>query len=781
MNQFDQTVGGGIASLLAQNQEVMGEPGGAFNFAPKNEPVLKMADGGMTFSDDQVAQAIRESMAQGFTLDQSIQGAANKFGVPQDQLSRVSGSFAEANPANLIQQLNLKTPDFAKGFDFSQIGKRPDEAGEVIQGPSTQFGGYDVRALGQFADVGEGSYAPTGALGGYEATKSEVQANGKPLISTLKYDPAGALTGSTVRAYEGSDSGTEYTLDAAGKVVGSRKFDESEAWKGTALPLLNMAAIAGMPWLSGVLGGGALGAAGAGALFGGTGAALRGAEGSNLLKAAAMGALGGAGGSLASEAGKFAGGLFEDPLASAAAKGAVEGGIKALPGAIATGDVSKAFTGALVGGGMGAADVATSNVDLPFTKQQLEAGVNLARAVSSGNMMAAVNSAAALIDNPDITIATKAATLLNAARTGNTSAVVAAAQLLDNALREGLKPGLSLTTPTTKAVTGEDFDLDAIARLGDITTLSGAGDTISGELPETISGLGVIAPDSLGDQTVSVTGGTLPVTGLGNVEDLLSVLSPSQVEVTGKKYIKPVKGGEGVVTIPPVIPGETNDDRQFEVIGKRIKPVQGGEGVATQPIVTPPVIPGETNEDRQFEVIGKRIKPVQGGEGVATQPLVTPPVIPTETNEDDQVEVIGKRIKPVKGGEGVAATTPTTTTTTTTPTTTSTPTTTTTVKPITTTTTTYETPTYTPIPEAAPAQPFRPGVVTDAYEVLFGPGAPSLMGFTKAERAKQMLARGQEEGENQPQTAYDHLMSMADKDPVGTVDRLMKIVNGESA
>ena len=73
----------------------------------------------------------------------------------------------------------------------------------------------------------------------------------------------------------------------------------------------------------------------------------------------------------------------------------------------------------------------------------------------------------------------------------------------------------------------------------------------------------------------------------------------------------------------------------------------------------------------------------------------------------------------------------------------------------------------------------RPGVVKDAYEVLFGAGAPSLMGFTKAERAKQILARKGEEEENQPETAYDRLMSMAEKDPVGTVDQLMKIIEGD--
>lgn len=717
----------------------------------------------MAFSDEQVAQAIRESMAQGFTLDQSLSGAASKFGVPEEQLERAKASLGSAktdvvgnlqnaglkeSPADLIQQLNKTQPDFTKGFDFSNIGKMGDESTGRIEGPSTNFGGYDIKALGEFADVGEGSYAPTGTLGGYEATKTETQQNGKPLISTLKYDASGALTGRTVRAYEGSDSGTEYVLDAAGKVIGSRKFDDSEAWKGTALPLLNMAAIAFMPGLSGFLGGGALGAAGAGAAFGGAGAALRGAEGSDLLKAAAMGALGGAGGTLAAEAGKFAGGLFENPLLSAAAKGAVEGGIKALPGAIARGDKGQVLTGALLGGASGAADVATSNVDLPFTRQQLEAGVNLARAVSSGNVVAAANSAAALIDNPDITIATRAATLLNAARIGNTSAVLAAAQLLDNALRENLKPGLTSTVKMPRSVTGEDFDLEEIRRLGDVTTLGDVGETISGELPETISGLGILPSESAGDQTVAVTGSTLPIRGLSNVEDLLSALSPTQVDVTGKKFIKPVKGGEGVVTTTGAEPVE-----QVDVEGKKF------------------------------------IKPVKGGEGVATQPTVTSPVIPTDTGDTGPIEVIGKRIKPVKGGEGVATTPTTTTTTTTTPVTT-TPVTTKTTTPPKITTTTTAAPVYrpfTPIPEAPAQQPSRPGLADVFYgkgAVRFGPDAPSMADVTDFQGRKAQARRSMElalegaGGENQAEDAYERLMSLAQESPAATVDQLMQIIEG---
>lgn len=53
------------------------------------------------FSDSQVATALQESMRQGFTLDQSLQGATTKFGIGADQLTRAQGLINTAtNPTN---------------------------------------------------------------------------------------------------------------------------------------------------------------------------------------------------------------------------------------------------------------------------------------------------------------------------------------------------------------------------------------------------------------------------------------------------------------------------------------------------------------------------------------------------------------------------------------------------------------------------------------------------------------------------------------------------------
>lgn len=56
----------------------------AYN-AAQTKPTTK------TYSDAQVAQALQESMAQGFSLDQSLYGAGTKYGISADQLARARG------------------------------------------------------------------------------------------------------------------------------------------------------------------------------------------------------------------------------------------------------------------------------------------------------------------------------------------------------------------------------------------------------------------------------------------------------------------------------------------------------------------------------------------------------------------------------------------------------------------------------------------------------------------------------------------------------------------
>ena len=723
MNNYDQMVGGGISSLLQAAHENVGEPG-AFNFAPKNEPVLKMARGGFNrfgeYIEEDTSYLPTDVASQIIADDPSkipdtsttpaktdVVGNLKTAGLQEIKPSVTATTTPSITASNLIQQFTQANPEFAKDFDFSNVGRLTDESTGRIEAPSAEFGGYTVKAIGNFADVGEGSYAPVGGLGGYEATKSEMQANGKPLINTFRYDASGALTGRKVQVFEGSDSGTEFELDAAGNIVGASKFDYSESWKQTAIPLLQMAALAAAPYLQGA---GLATKIGAGAAFSGANAALQGKEGSDLLRAAAIGGAGaGVGAGLGETAGKYAGSLINDPTISPIVKSAVEGGIKALPGAIATGDYGRALTGALVSGGMQAADIATADVDIPFTRQQAEAGINFVRAVNSGNMMSAANAAATLINNPDITIATRAATLLKAMQSGNINAMMAAAQMLGNTVGKETK-----TTTKTAEAPGGAFETSAIIdEFGDM-----GGTLVPGEGGESVNIFGTRSPEDI---------------------SLDYFFSPEDTTV-GQKVDVQSRGIKPEGDISSVLTGEDLTNQRVGVEGSNF-PIVGADDVTDllNVLGEPPTVP----VDQRVDVTGKTIKP--------------------EDVTDQKVDVTSTKIPP--------ETTKTTTTPATTPT----------VKPpaVVTKKPVAESPAFTPVAEAAPQQVFRPGVVTDAYEVLFGPGAPSLMGFTKAERAKQILARKREEEENQPETAYDRLMSMAEKDPVGTVDQLMKIIEGD--
>ena len=51
------------------------------------------------YSDERVAQALRESMAQGFTLEQSLQGAQQKYQISPEQLTRAQALMPGGLPS----------------------------------------------------------------------------------------------------------------------------------------------------------------------------------------------------------------------------------------------------------------------------------------------------------------------------------------------------------------------------------------------------------------------------------------------------------------------------------------------------------------------------------------------------------------------------------------------------------------------------------------------------------------------------------------------------------
>lgn len=86
-----------------------------------------------TYSDNQVAQALRESMAQGFSLEQSKWGALNKYSVPQDQLDRAVAMLGQNTNVSAVDPSKTVTVSAAApvGYDYS-AGKVKDDAEQQV-------------------------------------------------------------------------------------------------------------------------------------------------------------------------------------------------------------------------------------------------------------------------------------------------------------------------------------------------------------------------------------------------------------------------------------------------------------------------------------------------------------------------------------------------------------------------------------------------------------------------------------------------------------------------
>ncbi len=528
MNNYDLMVGGGISSLLGNGHSDVAAPG-AFDFAQRSEPVVRMAYGGEaesqfedvyrpeatpTYSDEQIAQAMQESMKQGFSLEDTLLGAQQKYGIAADQLARAQNLFTPAQPAeNIVSNLQTAglqettqpniplapktTPTAGAGttlidaFNYAQqnLGSRPDAISVDVDpsigvpfgvGAKTQFGNYTITALGNpvYEDVITGYDPYTGAeVFGQKQVGSDVTGytiegiagktdKGIDYESSITVDRTGKITGRLVDYKTGGDSGTRIWYDENGKPVDAQGYDKSERWrKPTALIAAGLATMFGVPigeFLAPYLGGSAIaGAAASGALFGGAQSAISGAEGSDILKGAAVGAASGAVGKgfgqVAGEAaGKAVGSEYSNIVS-----GAVKGGVQALPGAIATGDYGQVGIGALMGGATAAGSGAISDAlkEYGIKPTQVQAGVNIARALASGNTTAVINSLGALTNNKDVNIASKAYVALNALRGGNPIAATAAIIQLGDAMSG---PKAKAPAVKTADVGGGPFETSAI-------------------------------------------------------------------------------------------------------------------------------------------------------------------------------------------------------------------------------------------------------------------------------------------------------------------------------
>jgi hypothetical protein len=130
--------------------------------------VIGYAEGGETYSDSRVAQAIAESVAQGFTVAQAVQGATQNYGVSQAQADRA------AAVVNAYQEGLGRAPDPAGAAYWAGTGLSGAEIAAAIANspeananrspttPNTSGGTYADK---EFSDAAVASY-----LAGHKAT-----------------------------------------------------------------------------------------------------------------------------------------------------------------------------------------------------------------------------------------------------------------------------------------------------------------------------------------------------------------------------------------------------------------------------------------------------------------------------------------------------------------------------------------------------------------------------------------------------------------------------------
>ena len=690
------------------------------------------------------------------------------------------------DPRDLITYLTKTDPNFAQSAldkyrsDYAAASAAAEGSFDKPLMMGMDVGGWNITPFETYRPDPSGMDIPdrqvTDAdkiLGGYRATKTITGQNGKPIENEITYDANGAVTGSTQRVFTGGDSGYIVYRDAAGNITGGNEFDYSEAWKSTAIPLAQMALMAAtaggaagfftpgaetaLGQALGTAGSKALGAGTLGAIGGGTMAGLRGQD---VLKGAliggASGALGsGAGELLGKKAGELAGAVFESSpevasFARDVASGAVTGAARSLPGAIATGDYGSIGIGALTGAGgkvIGNALGDTADkMGISLTQKQLDAGINLVRAVQSGNTNAMVNYAAQLSGSRDANVAAKAYTTLKAFQSGNPFAAAAAFMQLGQAVG-GSKavPKTSVGTQTASAGPG-DFETRSIIEPGDMggTLVPGeagedyvdpnrvvvAGqsdptdflslfdiDTASAELPTSV--VRTTAPKA--DQSVQVTGNVLK-TGDQMLDSVLNDVfvatgATQSVPVTGKNI-----GKES--TVVGTTPGQTTTASADQ---KQTVPVIGTKE--------------STSLGDQFlnDLIAETVKP--------EQVTVTGKKIPKDDITDQSVSVTSTKLPP---DETKPATTPAVTPA---------------VRP------SVTIPAVTPRQQVAmPQQDMSYITELPLYKSVF------YEKMQQEERQKE-LARALQEQENAD--PYERLMALAERNPDMAVDELMKIVEGD--
>lgn len=612
MNNYDLTVGDG----MSENDQ---NPSGMFDY------VTGMASGGDVDSDlFRILNPEQIETAPEFAPQQAVDAAFDSaFNKQADVVQNLQQAGVQEKPADIpsvIQQSTAQTAQPKSPFEAFKLAlKSPTQ---------TQFGQYTVTPR-TFVDLNPG----------YDLSEEQIETLGanKPQYYTISgmkgktddgldyeqnvdYDPQGNFAGYQVNVKSGADSGTILNYGPKGELLSSTGYDKSESWrKPVSMAVALFGSALGAPYIGQTLFGlsGAAGAMAGGATIGGLSGAAAGLEGSDLLKAAAVSGLGAGAGQLGNVAGKaagdFASNLFSgSPDAASLARdivsGAVKGGISSLPGAISTGDASGILTGGLMGGAGGAFTNLTEGLTSYGIKPtQIQAGINIARGLQSGNTNAILNSLGGLLDSKNVDIAGKAFVAFDAVRSGNPIKAAAAIMQLGNVLQGKVIPGIKPAGGPKQTLEGE---IDASNLLTDlqkyqdvIKNLPTVGEV--SEVPKTdesvliseskmpfgdqfldslISKSGSFAPKE--NQTVSIIDKYLSSTGTPQYmyEQGKPNVPSQKVDVTGKNLKSELISDEGL------IPDEY-----------KLPEVPKAEEIKTPPKV-PITIPGKPSSPKQTDV-----------------------------------------------------------------------------------------------------------------------------------------------------------------------------------
>jgi len=476
--------------------------------------------------------------------------------------------------------------------DWTPVNTIQDAFKLALENPNQKiFGEYGITPV-TFLDLNPGLDFSAEDIERLNANKPQYYTISHPSMSgktpdginytqTLDVGLNGEIQGRSVNLRTGEDSGTILAYGPNGELINSIGYDRSESWRQpVSMAVALFGSALGAPYIGQTLFGlsGAAGAMAGGATIGGLSGAAAGLEGTDLLKAAAVSGLGAGAGQVANVAGKaagdFASGLFTDsPNAASLARdivsGAVKGGITSLPGAIATGDASGILTGGLMGGAGGAFSNLTEGLTSYGIKpSQIQAGINIARGLQSGNTSAVLNSLGGLLDSRNVDIAGKAAVAFNAVRSGNPVKAAAAIMQLGNTLQGKVIPGIKPAGGPKQTITGGEIDAsglevdlqkyqDLIKNLptvGEVSEVPEADQSVlvsESRMPigdqfldSLISKSGSFTPQE--NQTVSIIDKYLSSTGTPKYmyEQGKPDVSSQRVELTGQKLGSELKGIE---------------------------------------------------------------------------------------------------------------------------------------------------------------------------------------------------------------------------------------------